>query len=133
MAGKKSHSIDWGVWVRSFGIMIVGFIGVLVAFYFTTKDTLSRHEAQFADINKTFEKFNTTMQRNYDDWAKVNKSDQEKAEKVREQFLASFTQFGINSAALKVQVDNVAKQLDAVTNKLDMIQDVQRQNRRDAK
>jgi len=125
---KQEQHIDWGAYVRSFGAALLGFVGVLVAFYFTTKDTLNRHESNFAEIGKKFDNFNTTLQRNYDDWAKQDNSNQDKAERVREQFIASFNQFGIASAAMKVQVDSVAKQLDAVTNKLDAIQDVQRQN-----
>jgi len=125
---KKESHVDWAAWVRSFGAAILGFFGVLIAFYFTTKDTLNRHESNFIEIGKKFDSFNGTLQRNYDDWAKTNKNDQEKAERVREQFIASFNQFGIASAAMKVQVDNVSKQLEAITNKLDSVQDVQRQN-----
>ena len=124
---RKSH-VDWAAWIRSFGAAGLAFIGILIAFYFTTKDTLNRHESNFVEIGKKFDSFNGTLQRNYDDWAKQNKNDQEKAERVREQFIASFNQFGIASAAMKVQVDNVSKQLEAITNKLDSVQDVQRQN-----
>lgn len=129
---RKKSQVDWGVWVRSFGVWLLGFVGLLVTFYFTTKEslneasrTLTRHESQFADIGKQFEKFNGTMQHNYEDWAKINKADQDKAEKMRENFLTQFTQFSVSTAGLKVQVDNVAKQLDSVTNKLDSIQRAQ--------
>src|SRR6185369_958091 len=125
---KKESHVDWAAWVRSFGAAGLAFIGILVAFYFTTKDKLDNHERNFTEIGKKFDSFNATLQRNYDDWAKQNKNDQEKAERVREQFIASFNQFGIASAAMKVQVDNVSKQLEAITNKLDSVQDVQRQN-----
>lgn len=130
MPRKSNSMVDWGAWVRSFGAAGLAFLGVLIAFYFTTKDTLNRHEAEFVNIGKKFDGFSNILQKNYDDWAKQNRADQEKADKVREQFLTQFTQWGINNAALKVQVENTAKQLDAVINKLDMIQDVQRQNRR---
>lgn len=126
----KAKSVDWGAYVRAFGAAALTFLGVLVAFYFTTKDTLNRHEGNFIEIGKKFDGFSNVLQKNYDDWSKQNKADQEKADKLREQFLTQFTQFGINNAALKVQVENTAKQLDSVINKLDMIQDVQRQNRR---
>jgi len=130
---KKSHTIDWGAWVRSFGVWLIGLIGLLVTFYFTTKEslneagrTLARHEAQFVDIGKQFEKFNNTMIHNYEDWAKINKSDQEKADKMRENFLTQFTQFSVSTAGMKVQIENVSKQLDNVTNKLESIQRAQK-------
>ena len=127
---RAEHGIDWGAYARSFGAAALALIGVLAGFYFTTKETLDRHEKQFQSIGNQFEKFNNTLQRNYDDWAKIQKTDSDKAEKVREKFLETFNSFGAQSAAMKVQVDNVSKQLDAVTNKLDSIQDVQRQDRR---
>lgn len=126
---RKRNLLDWGDLFRQFGVMIVGAIVVLMGFYFTTNSTLQRHDGQFAEIAKKFDGFNITLTKNYEDWAKQNKSDQEKADRVREQFLQTFSQFGSASAAMKVQVENIAKQIDSVTNKLDMIQDVQRQNR----
>lgn len=135
MTTRKKH-VDWGSWIRSFGAAGLALVGVIIAFYFTTtnqlnntREVLNRHDSQFKSIGDQFEKFNGTLQRNYDDWAKQNKSDQEKAERVREQFINTLSTFGANSAALKVQVDSVAKQLDSVTNKLDMIQDTQRKQR----
>lgn len=131
MRHKQSGNLGW-IWdgLRSFGVFFFTFIGILITFYFTTKDTLNKHENNFVEIGKKFDGFNNTLQKNYEDWAKQNKADQEKAERVREQFLQTFTALSTSSVAMKVQVENVAKQLDAVTNKLDMIQDVQRQNRR---
>lgn len=126
---RRKNMLDWGDLFRQFGVMIVGAIVVLMGFYFTTNNTLQRHDGQFIEIAKKFDGFNMTLQKNYDDWAKQNKADQEKADRIREQFLQTFNTLGNTSVALKVQVENVAKQLDSVTNKLDMIQDVQRQNR----
>ena len=124
----RKNVLDWGDLFRQFGVMIVGAIVVLMGFYFTTNSTLQRHDGQFVEIAKKFDGFNTTLQKNYEDWARQNKADQEKADRVREQFLQTFNTMGQSSAALKVQVDNTSKQLDAVINKLDMIQDVQRRN-----
>lgn len=131
MPRRKSDSFGW-VWdgLRSFGVFFFTFIGILITFYFTTKDTLNKHESNFVEIGKKFDGFNNTLQKNYEDWAKQNRADQEKADRIREQFLQTFNMLGTSNAAMKVQVENVAKQLDSVTNKLDMIQDVQRQNRR---
>ena len=147
MARGKQH-VDWGSYIKTFGAMAVGLVGLAITFYFSTKSfeestksVLTKHEAQFIEVGRKFEGFNDTLKKNYDDWARQNKVDQEKAEAqrkadqekseaMRQKFLDSFNVFGVQSAETKVQVNNIAKQLDAVTSKLDMIQDVQRQDTR---
>src|SRR5262245_48480305 len=126
---SRRGQVDWASWIKSFGAAGLGFVAVLIAFYFTTKDTLNRHEHNFVEIGKKFDGFSGQLQKNYDDWAKVNKADQEKADRIREQFLATFTTLSTASAAVKVQVDNVATQLDKVTTKLDAIQNTQQRDR----
>lgn len=135
---KAAPSFDWGAWVRSFGVWVLGFVGVLVAFYFTTKFTLDKHEQQFAEVGRQFERFNQTLQKNYSDWANATKLEQEKSEKnakeerevrerMREQFMALFTQLSTSSAGTNAEVKAITKSLDNVTTKIDSIQNVQQQ------
>lgn len=139
-AVRKPPPFDWGVWARAYGVFGLTFVGVLVAFYFTTKFTLDKHEAQFAEVGKQFERFNNTLQKNYSDWAAATKTEVEKSEKnakeerdvrerMREQFVALFTQLSTNSAGTNAEVKAISKILDGVTTKIDNIQNVQQQNR----
>jgi len=141
-AVKKPIPFDWGLWLRSFGVYLMGFVGLLITFYFTTTNTLQKHEEKFAEIGKKFDTFNTTLKDNYENWAKTNKSEVEKAEirakeerelrdKMREEFRQTFTNFATSSTAVRVQVDTITKQLDNVTKKIDDISNVQQQNRSD--
>lgn len=137
---KKPPPFDWGVWLRSFGVYILGMVGCLVAFYFSTTNTLQNHEKQFVEIGKKFDSFNETLKRNYDDWAKSNKVELEKAEirakeerdirdKMRTEFQQTFGNFAASAAGMRVQVDTIGKQLDSLTGKIDAISTVQQQNR----
>jgi len=147
MARGKQH-IDWGSYIKTFGAMAVGLVGLAITFYFSTKSfeestksVLTKHEAQFIEVGRKFEGFNDTLKKNYDDWARQNKLDQEKAEQIRkadqdksdamrQKFLDSFNLFGIQAAETRVQINVVSEQLKDVRSKLDMIQDVQRQDTR---
>ena len=137
---KKSASFDWGVWFRSFGVFILGFAGILITFYFTTTFTLQKHEEKFSEIGKKFDAFGNQLKENYENWAKTNKAEIEKAEarakeerdlrdKMREDFRVTFTGFATTTAGMKVQVDTIGKQLDSLTSKIDSISTVQQQNR----
>lgn len=126
MASRKPPAIEWGAWVRSFGVWFLGLVGVLVTFYFTTKATLDRHEAQFTEIAKKFDGFTGTLKDNYSDYAKNQKEEAAAREKVREQFMALFGQLSTNSAAVNVKVESIGKALDGLTTKIDTIQQTQR-------
>lgn len=134
--GGGGHTIDWGVWFRSFGVWLFGTIisvaGLATAFYFTTKFTLQEHEKNFVEIGKKFDGFQATLKDNYERWAAANKSEIEKAElrakeerdlrdKMREEFRTTFTNFATATTATRVQVDTITKQLDGLANKLDGI------------
>lgn len=134
MSGRKQQSsgFDWASWLRSFGVWLIGFAGVLVTFYFTTTNTLKNHDEKFIEIGRKFDAFNDTLKSNYENWAKANRTELEKAEarakedrdmrdKMREQFNQTFTTFAASSAATRVQVDTIAKQLDGLSVKLDGI------------
>jgi hypothetical protein len=125
----RKKPFDWQSWFKSFGTMVIGFVGVLIAFYFTTTSTLKEHEKQFLEVGKKFDQFNSTLIKNYDDWAKTQKEVSEKAEKQREKFEGLFRDFGMNTAAVKVQVDTITKQLDSVTTKIDAVQATQKEDR----
>ena len=126
MASRK-QGFDWGVWVRSFGVWIVGIIGVLVTFYFTTTATLKEHERQFVEVAKKFDVFNTTQNTNFAEYIKNQKSEAETREKMREQFMALFNQLNTNSATTKVQVEQIGKQLEGAINKIEGISNRQLQ------
>lgn len=126
---SKKPSIDWPAWVRAYGVFVLGLVGVLVAFYYTTKLTLDKHEAQFAEVNKTFEKFNTTLQKNYDNYAVNQKEEAVTRDKMREQFMTLFSQLSISTAGTNAEVKAIGKVLDGVTTKLDGLSSGTTQNR----
>lgn len=140
MVDRNIQHFDWIGMVKTFLVPTVVFMLTLVAFYYSTKNTLDNHEKQFIEVAKKFDAFNSTLKGNFEEWTRINKSEQDKSEriakedreareKMRDQFTQFVTQLTTNMAGTKVQVDSITKQLDAVTNKLDSISSVQQENR----
>src|SRR5882757_3648015 len=142
----KKKPFDIEAWSRTLVVPVLTILFVAVGFYWQQKSTtesfkltLDKHESQFKEVGNQFDKFNATLQKNYADWFAATKADSEKAEKntkeerdirekMREQFMQTFRQFGQSAAAMRVQVDTISKQLDGVTNKIDSISTQQKIN-----
>lgn len=136
---SSSHGIDWIAWLKSFGVYIIGLIFALITFYFTVMFTLRDHEKRFEvqdkryeEVGKKFDTFNDTLKSNYENWAKTNKAEVEKAdlrakeereirERLRDEFQKTFSSFAASAAGMRVQVETVTKQLDVLTGKIDDI------------
>jgi DNA-binding transcriptional regulator GbsR (MarR family) len=129
-------------WFKSNLLAILGICAGAIAFGYTTlnqlnviKSVVERHDAQFKEVNATFEKFNNTLKDNYSDWAKTQKVEVERAEKNRKEDLdkADKQSEKLNAAflaftATSVKVDTIGKTLDGVVQKIDAIQSSQQTN-----
>jgi len=101
-------------WVKAVFAPVGALVAALVAFYFTTTATLNEHSRQFIEVKEQFNKFNNTLVKNYEDYAKNQKEEAAVRERQRERFETLFKDFGMNTAAMKVQVDGIVKSLDEV-------------------
>lgn len=119
---RRRHPPGISDWIVDNSKMLVAIAAAVATFYFTVKFTLDKHEAQFAEVARTFEKFNKTLENNYSDYAKAQKEDALTRDKMREQFMNLFTQLSTSSVATGEQVKSISKQLDGVTTKIDSIQ-----------
>ena len=90
--------------------MLIGIIGIAVVFYFNTNATLTEHAHQFAEIGKKFDQFNTTMVKNYDDYAKNQSAEKDARDKLREQFMALIKEQNTSFAAMSSKLSNIDAQ-----------------------
>lgn len=139
MARRTTHTINWTVILFLAGLAITT-MTTLFAFYYGTNATLAKHDEQFKKLGEDFKAFGETSKQNFAEWLKLNKAEQEKAEKnaredrdtrdkLREQFTNLFTQLSQNAVATKVQVDSITKNIDALQTKIDNISSVQQESR----
>lgn len=122
MATAKKEGFDFLAWLKGAGGIIVTIVLASITLIYGLKSTVDRHEAQFVEVGKQFEKFNATLNRNYDDYAKNQKEETATREKMRESFQALFQGLVVNSERTKTQVESIGESLKNVTSKIDNIQ-----------
>jgi hypothetical protein len=123
---KKKSGFDIGDWFGKNLALIVSVAGMLIAFYFTTRETLNRHEAQFVEVAKKFDQFNTTQNVNFEKYSINQKEEKLAADKAREAIQAAVNSLTTGQAAGNVKIETINKTIDNVLNKLDVIQSNQK-------
>jgi hypothetical protein len=122
----------WHEWGKVFVVPFIAFIGsitvALVTFYFATKAELDEHTKQFVEIGKKFDQFNTTMVKNYDDYAKSQTGEKEARDKMREQFTTLFQGMATKLSNIDAQTAVQGERYNNLKSALDQIQSTQQRN-----
>lgn len=122
-AAPTNVFLDWGI---KNAALLFTVVGLLVTFYFTTKQQLENHTQQITEIAKKFDNFDNTQRTNFDRYAANQKEEKLSADKAREALQGVVNILATGQAAGAVKVENISKTLDGVVQKLDVIQSNQK-------